>query len=117
MFRAVARPFRTATDGTPARRRESPLSKQSQCDSRPREKFRLGAGALGKSFPRARLQAQRLADAKSGGDETALDTRRGFGFCHTGGAGRREWPAGGGTDAGTKECRPFFAPRMRFLVA
>src|ERR1017187_7178935 len=117
MFRAVARAFRTATDGTPARRRESPFSKQSQCDSRPREKFRLGAGALGKSFPRAWLQAQRLADAKSGGDETALDARRGFHICHPGAAAWRQWPAAGRTDAGTKEFRHIFAPRVGCLVA
>ena len=46
---------------------------------RPREKFRLGTGALGKSVPRARLQAQRLADAKSRGNQIALGARRGFG--------------------------------------
>ena len=34
---------------------------------RPRPARRLGAGALGRLVPRARLQTQRLADAKSGG--------------------------------------------------
>jgi hypothetical protein len=43
------------------------------------KKCRLGAGFVGKSVPCPRLKAQRLADAKSGGDKTVLVARRGFG--------------------------------------
>ena len=45
---------------------------------RPRKKFRLGTSFVGKSFPRARLQTQRLADAKSRGNQIALGARRRF---------------------------------------
>jgi hypothetical protein len=79
MLRAVARTRTGAIDGTVARGGACPFSIQGRTNSRPRKKRWLGANFVGKSVPRPRLQAQRVADAKSGGDKTVLVARCGFG--------------------------------------
>ena len=66
--------------------------------SRPRPARRLGAGAVGRLVPRARLQTQRLADAKSCRIAPALDARRGPGLCAASAAARPQRFAAGGID-------------------
>jgi hypothetical protein len=75
------------------------------------------AGFVGRAVPRARLQTQRLADAKSGGIAPALVVWRKIVFCISSTAAWRQRPVAGGIDPVAKKFGHLFAPRLGLLVA